>query len=805
MPRQIDLYSAARMPILRRAMFSGSSAGRPPRVIVSAIALLILLPAAAHAQLPAIAKDGGPLSPALEKLAEPAVRSLSPAKQARAIGVAPSGPGSLIRPGSRVLVYVRHAPGAGDLPALRARGARLVADSRPYRTVTAAVSPADLRVLSRTPGVTSVTPVRAPVLRAACDGGSVISEGVAQLNVLPARKAPFEVEGQAITVGVLSDSFDQATEAVTGGEIATKAEKDEETGDLPGPKSPCGTQQNNVDELEPFLFPEFAEPLDEGRAMLQIVHDIAPEADLAFHSAFNGELDFAEGIEDLAAAGADAIVDDVGYFEEPFFQDGPVAAAVNKVAEEGASYLSSAGNDNLFDAEGNEIASWEAPAFRDSGACPPQVAALPGFNAVHCMDFDPGEARTDRTFGIRVEPGKILSVDLQWAEPWQAVATDLDAILLDSEGSVLTGSADDNASSEVEGGTQRPIEIVQWENDSADEKTVQLAINKFSGPADPRLKFIFLQNGGGVSGTEYPRSGGGDVVGPSIYGHAGAAGAIAVGAVRFDDSSEPEPYSSRGPVTHYFGPVEGTGPAAALPVPEALSKPEVAATDCGKTTFFAFKSAGVWRFCGTSAAAPHAAGVAALMLEDETGVSPAAVRNALANSGDPFIGFGPCSQGGGLIEAVGALEAIEGTSFPAAGTCEPPDASGAVFVAPGDWGSESPPEPTAPPTQPAAVLPPPVPSPSQVKAGAPSTFFARHPRRVVGARGRGARVVFRFGSDQAGVTFLCKVDRSRFHRCPRRFVRRYGRGNHVLRVKARSAAGLVDRTPAVFRFRVRRR
>ncbi|HEX5988809.1 MAG TPA: S8 family serine peptidase [Solirubrobacterales bacterium] len=755
-----------------------------------AVALSLLLPGAAGAAVPV--KQPGPLSPALARLAQPAVRALPAAREARVLGVAQSGPGSLIRRGRRVLVYVRHEPGAGTLSALRREGAEVVDDSPSLRTVTAAVSAADLQAIARAPGVLAVTQVRAPVLRAACDGGSVISEGVAQLNVDGAQEPPFELDGEEITVGVLSDSFEQATEAVPGGTIATKAEDDEETGDLPGPKSPCVTQKGAVDERQPYLGAE--EPFDEGRGMLQIVHDVAPQADLAFHSAFNGEPSFAAGIEDLAAAGADVIVDDVGYFEEPFFQDGPVAVAVNEVTEDGATYLSSAGNDNLFDAEGNEIASWEASEYRDSAGCPPEVAALPGFNATHCMDFNPGAA-TDRTFGIKVEPEEVLTLDLQWAEPWEGVDTDLDAILLDSDGGVLTGSAEDNV-----GDTQRPIEIVQWENPSASEQTVQLVINRFSGSSDPRLKFIFLQNGGGVSGVEYPRSGGGDVVGPSIYGHAGAAGAIAVAAVPYSDSSEPEFYSSRGPVTHYFGPVEGGGPAAPI-APEELSKPEVAATDCGATTFFARLKAGVWRFCGTSAAAPHAAGVAALMLEDEPTASPEEVREAMAASavavGSPSE---PCAVGGGLIEAVGAMEAIEGTAFPAPDPCEPPEASGAVFVAPGDWGSETPAGPPVNPvTPPTAQQPVPLPPVTRV---APSTSIARHPRTLVKTGGNGIRLVFRFRSDQADAGFLCNVDRTGFRPCAATLSRRFRLGRHVVKVKARGATGLVDPTPAVFRFRV---
>lgn len=764
---------------------------------VAAAALsLFLPPVAGGAGVPV--KEHGPLSPALAKLAQPATRLLPPAREARALGLAPSGPGSLIRRGNRVLVYVRHEPGAGTLPALRERGARIVASSRPFRTVTAAVGAADLRAVARAPGVLAVTQVRAPVLRAACDGGSVISEGVAQLNVTGVRGAPFELEGEGIAVGVLSDSFDQATEAVPGGPIASDAPEDEETGDLPGPGSPCATQKSAVGELQPYEFFDQEPSFDEGRGMLQIVHDVAPEADLSFHSAFNGELDFAEGIEDLAAAGAEVVVDDVGYFEEPFFQDGPVAVAVNEVTAGGATYLSSAGNDNLFDGEGNEIASWEAPGYRDSGDCPPAVRSLSGFNATHCLDFNPGAA-TDRTFGIEVEGNETLTLDLQWAEPWFGVGTDLDAFLLDDRGELLTSSFEDNP-----GQTQRPVEILQWENPSGTDRVVQLVVNRFAGAAGPRLKFVLLQNGGGVSGVEYPKSGGGDVVGPTIYGHAAAASAIALGAVPFDDSEEPEEYSSRGPSTHYFAPVAGVTPAPELPAPEVVSKPDVAATDCGRTTFFAHQSApGIWRFCGTSAAAPHAAGVAALMLEGEPGASPEEVRGAIAASAVPVGSFGPCAAGGGLVEAVGALEAIQGTPFPAPAPCEPPDASGPVFVAPGDWGSESPPEPPAGPVDPTPTpSPQPAPQPPPAPRVAPSTAIAKRPRAVVGTRGSGVRLVFRFRSDQADAGFLCNVDKAGFKPCAARLSRRFKIGRHLLKVKARGATGLVDPTPVVFRFRV---
>ena len=174
----------------------------------------------------------------------------------------------------------------------------------------------------------------------------------------------------------------------------------------------------------------------------------------------------------------------------------------------------------------------------------------------------------------------------------------------------------------------------------------------------PRLKFALLENGGGVSETQYPTSSEGDTVGPTIFGHSGAASAITVGAERFDDDSAPEEYSSRGPVTHYFGPVSGTTPAPELPAPETIAKPDLVATDCGVTTFFASFEEGVWRYCGTSAAAPHAAGVAALMLQANPSLTVAQGRAALAATAQPVGTFGPNAVGAGLVDAFGAVARV---------------------------------------------------------------------------------------------------------------------------------------------------
>jgi hypothetical protein len=761
-----------------------------------ALAALLLALALTPASAPAVASRSaaGELSPRLAELAKPSIRSAPAATQAEALDLPPSGPGSLLRDEGRVLVEVRLDRGAAGLEGLRAAGAQIVDVSQRYGTVTASAGPGDLRALAEVPGVAGVSPVLTPIASAStCPAGIAVSEGNVQLRAAEARSA-FGVDGSGVTVGVLSDSFDQATEAAdeSGDPVATHEADDVESGDLPGAGNTCAGQATPVDVLDD----SDAEGEDEGRAMAQIVHDVAPRADLAFASAFSGLTAFASNVRALAAAGAGVIVDDVSYFEEPFFQEGPVGVAVTEVSEDGVSYFSSAGNNNLIDAFGRDIASWEAPAFRNVGSCP---AGLPSF-AKQCMDFDPG-AGVDPTFGIRVSPGAALDVDLQWAQPWSGVSTDLDAYLLSAADAVVAKSEEFNVVS-----TQRPFEFVSWENTTGTAQTVRFVVDRCvlaagcTGGGDagtPRLKLALLQNGGGVTETEYPESIADDTIGPTIFGHNGAKDAISMAAIRFNASGAPESYSSRGPVTHYFGPVNGVIAASSLPQPEVLSKPDVTASDCVATTFFAFFAIGHWRFCGTSAAAPHAAGVAALMLDKSAGAEPEDVRLALKRSASPIGGSLPCAVGAGLVNAVGAIEELL-----APGSGEPPACTRAWVV----LGQETI-EPVFVPVAPDGEIPNPEPAPKIPTPPAlpsPQTFFLHHPPKVIRTRGRTATATFRLGSDEEGVAFLCRFDRTGTRICPAKIVRRFGLGFHALRIRARNTNGIADQTPAVFRFRVKR-
>jgi ELWxxDGT repeat protein len=586
------------------------------------------------------------LSPRLVRLADQG--AASDQAQAQAVGLPAQGEASLLRHDDQPVVEIRfnNDPKARE-GAVHAAGGEVLDVSDDYNTITAAVAPQRLRALASIEGVQSVTEVLTPRVAATCPSGAIVSEGSGQLNAGTAR-ARFGLSGAGVTVGVLSDSYNKNSGA------ATNASTDVANADLPGTGNPCSlTTPVNV-----LSDPLTSAPTDEGRAMAQVVHDIAPGANLAFASGFNGEQSFADNIRALKDAGAKVIVDDLTYFDEPVYQDGPVSVAVNDVTAAGVTYFSAAGNDNVRQS-GRDESSWEAPAFRNAGSCP---SGLPSY-ANQCVDFDPSSGvDTARTYSIGA--GQKMLISLQWAQPWSGVSTDLDLYIRSASGALIAKSENANAAT-----TQKPFELLQVTNPATFAQTVSVSVNRYTGSGGgdagtPRLRLTLLDNGvQSVFPTEYTSSSGGDVVGPTIFGHNGAANAVSAAAVPYNNSATPESFSSRGPVTLRFGPVSGSTPAPPLATPQVLAKPDLSATDCGVTSFFSAFDGSNWRFCGTSAAAPHAAGVAALEIQARPSSTVALLKSALRGSGRPVGTFGSSSVGSGLIDANAATAWLK---FPSA-------------------------------------------------------------------------------------------------------------------------------------------
>lgn len=583
--------------------------GLEPRLVLS---LATAAPATDVARFSAISLPGGNASRVSTDLLLGYSRATNAALPAALQGAAGNQLPLLTDAQGRVQVNITTGNAAQLAPALTALGANVVATLPRYNRIEAYIPWTSLPAISNLgdKGLMGIVGVPKPITSA----GSVTSEGVNVMESDRVQASTPGYDGTGVKVGVLSDSYNWL-----GGAAADVA-----SGDLP-----AGVQvlQDNSGS-------------DEGRAMLQIVHDVAPGADLAFATAFNTESTFASNIQALADAGAKVITDDVTYFAEPFFQPGIVAQAVdNVVTNNGVSYFSSAGN---FASQGYDTAAGNSYGSNPLNFVTDTISGIYP-SPMKYFDFDPTAGVNDRmTFTIPSGGGLIIS--FQWDQPYyttNGVTSDLDVFLLDSTGTVVAGSASNNLIN------QTPLEVFGYFNGGASAQ-FDLVVNLWSGDAPGRLKFVnYGANGFGNLdfGTFATNSG-------TITPHAGISNAMAVGAVPFFDQRNPEGFSSFGPTTFLF---DAAGNRLGSPV--TVAKPDIMAPDGGSNTFFGggFIN-GFPNFFGTSAAAPHAAGVAAQILQANPGNTPAQVYGSLKSTADPNIGSGDPNQvGSGLIDAFTAI------------------------------------------------------------------------------------------------------------------------------------------------------
>lgn len=122
---------------------------------------------------------------------------------------------------------------------------------------------------------------------------------------------------------------------------------------------------------------------------------------------------------------------------------------------------------------------------------------------------------------------------------------------------------------------------------------------------------------------------------------------------------------------------------------------------------------------------------------------------------------------------------------------------------------DTPPDPNPPVEEPIVQAqvrpPPPLPPPPPKDRTSPRTALLGHPRGLLFSASRLRRVSVAFGSNEPGSSFRCKLDGGPLKPCrsPRSYAVRLGA--HTIRILAIDAAGNRDRTPALFKFRVRRR
>jgi hypothetical protein len=591
---------------------------------------------------------GGVLSPRLAAVADLPPGDRTVRGLAEATGLPRHDVGSLQRDGrGRVVVDITLAESsAAAIASLGRVGAEVIAADDGPVLVTVAVPIDALRQLADLPTVAYVAEVVAPLrtgLRTGrpapaapgdptCPTGTV-SEGDAQLRADELRSTS-GADGSGVVVGVVSDSFDDL-----GGAATDIAE-----GELPGPGNPCGRTDSVT--VQSDLANDGS---DEGRAMLQIVHDLAPGADLMYATGFRSELDMADQIRQLGMAGADIITDDIGYLTEPMFQDGPIAQAIDENrTTRGIVHFTAAGNSNAIVGEKN-VASYEAPAFRPTG-CPLGIPAYQ--NACHDVD---GSGGIDSGAGLTLASGGSIILALGWSEPMYGVTTDLDVYLVDTvTGSIVAGSEFDNAAS------QRAGEYFSYQNTTGETRTFDVVIGRFESETDPagtpRMRTVLVRSSGLVD-VEYDVSANGDTVGPTIFGHSAESTAMSVAAIRYDTTSSPEYFSSRGPGAVCWEQVDGGSPQPPI-TPCETSTIDITATDGAVTSFFGSPSGSEWRFFGTSAAAPHAAAVAAVLADARPCADADHLEAALTAGAAPIGAFGVDAVGAGMVDAVSSLSAL---------------------------------------------------------------------------------------------------------------------------------------------------
>lgn len=491
------------------------------------------------------------------------------------------------------------------------------------------------------PGVRSITLARRPMRRVgAVTAESSVVEHAGEVNQPGVITGP-GILGRGITVGIVSDSFD-------GAPNVPRASAGVASGDLPGASNPDGYSQPVVvlnDDRS-------SDSTDEGRAMAEVVHDIAPAARIAFAACGPTQTSMAVSVRNLRTSSqalCDVIVDDLSFADEPFFSDGIVSQAIDDVVTSNAlpgkkvAYFSAGGNSDNHGYEATANVLPRSTGQQYAGNAKLNQAPLALYSGGF-QNFNPtGTPSVVMSVTTATDPGTLI---LQWDDPFNTgrVTTNYNLLVFDAAGTYLglVSGTDNNLS------TDEPLEIVDLKANTTYQLIISLASS--GAPRATHLRMISYGRGS-ITGPSFTNN----VV--TLFGHPTATNANAVAAYVYNNTPSvvgnynpnktnppPGPY---GPVVESFNARGGSLPfyfnsqGQRLASPQFRQKPEFAAADGVDTSFFPtdagadYDKDGFPNFFGTSAAAPNAAAIAALLLEAAGGpasLTPAQVRDKLAQS-----------------------------------------------------------------------------------------------------------------------------------------------------------------------------
>ena len=532
-----------------------------------------------------------------------------------------SRPGfSRVTPAGDIMVEIRFLSDRTDTPAVLASlGFSPDAYSQFKNNTTGFgwASYADLEALAGVTGVLEITMPVAGVTKAVTKYVQPITSAGDEILNADALRSLAGVDGTGVKVGVISDGVENWEEVADFYELPATITIDEDRPGIPNK--------------------------NEGTAMMEIVHDLAPGAELYFSSGLASSAEMVDSIDWLVSQGCDVIVDDLGFYGQPMFEDGTVAEAVLDAIGDGVVYVSAAGNDGETHYQADfDAAQDNTHLFAQSQNM--LLFSLPGGSV---------EMGYSSATGI-----------LQWSDEWGASANNYNLYLLEwmydpgLEDWVWDGI---DVSASIQNGDDNPFEAIQVTNDTASTVYYAWLIHK-AGGSDRELELYTVGNA-----TMYdPQL---VVPGDSVFGHPAANGVIAVGAIGANDpydpyySSDPDyenikPYSSQGKSTVY------TFPAGQNPIRTERESLDVAGIDGVWTKV---NDLGFWGlpdkpFNGTSAAAPHVAAIAALLLEIDPSLTQADIVDLL---NDNAVDLGDAGYddvfGSGRVDALATISAATGT------------------------------------------------------------------------------------------------------------------------------------------------
>ena len=583
------------------------------------------------AQIAALQAEASALSPTQKKIATPLRDALREFRGAAPRAYAPRVHSNLkLRSGGMVLVDIRATVSTNVLAYLQAQGAKVVSSFPQYHTIRADIPIGAIESIAAHGDIKFVRPAEIPVANA----GTATSEGY-YAEAVDRAELNFNVNGSGVKVGVISSSVLYLTNSQANGDLPY-------VNVLPGQN---GIGLGGTDE-------------GEGTAMLEIVYDLVPGASLYFATGFAGDSSMASNIIALADAGCRVIIDDVTYgIDSPFHGNQPITQAIKTVSDRGVMYFSSAANSGSFNKgtsgtwTGNFVSRGYDPRYGGQ---------------VH----DWGGTAYNQ---ITRQGGPVT---LFWSDPWGNATNDYDLFITDVNGNVLRSDMQQFTGYDTNDLTGRPYETVAASTNSGEYVVVALA----SGAQ----RDIWVGTGRGQLAHATDGNARGHNAAPVDNAFSvAAASAHGLGpGMTFVATNQVESFSSDG-LPRLFYETDGT-PVTPNNLTASggrgLVKPDFTAADGVIASTNTFGTNTLFTpFYGTSAAAPHAGAIAALIMSYRPDLTPAQIRQAMMSAATvldiELPGFDE-NSGAGIVMANAAMISVDNTP-PVVAVTSPPN-NGAV-------------------------------------------------------------------------------------------------------------------------------